>query len=101
MHDRMRRALVVLTAVISAMAAASVIPAIFLPGMFGLWEANGDGLTTAAVITVMSFPLVCTASIAGSWLLWRRSRVTAACAAMVLPPLGLLVSLILMLWLSY
>ncbi len=101
MHERMRRVLVVLTAVISPLAAVSILPAIFLPGMLGLGQAHGDSLTTAAVVTVMSFPLVCAASIAGSWLLWRGNRVTAACATMVLPPLGILILLILMLWLSY
>ena len=100
-RERTRVALIVITAVVSALGAIGILAAIYIPAMFGPLESHSDDLTTAAVGSVLSFPLVCALSVITSWLLWRKHRDTAACAVMVLPPLGMLILFIILLSLSY
>ena len=100
-HQRVRHILIVFTTIVAALGAVSLVPAVVVPDMFGPPATHGDALTTLAVIALMAFPLLCALSIASAWLLWRKDRDTAACAAMVLPPFSGLLLLIVLLWLSY
>lgn len=100
-HERTRIILIVMTAVVSALGVIGIVPATFVPSMFGSPESHGDGLTTAAVGTVVGFPVVCAVSVIGSWLLWRGRRDTAACVVMVAPPSVMLILFIILLALSY
>lgn len=100
-HERTRIILTVMTAVVSALGVIGIVPALFVPSMFGFPASRGDWLTSAAVGVVVGFPVICAASVAGSWLLWRARRHTAACAVIVAPAPVWLVLFTVLLWLSY
>ena len=100
-RERTRKVLMVLTAVVAGLGIVGMAPAVFVPSMFGFPDAHGDWLTSAAVVVVIGFPLVCAASIIASWLLWRGNRDTGAWICMVGPPSIMLGLFIILLWLSY
>lgn len=98
---RARIVFAILMAVVAALGVIGIVPAVSVPGMFGFPDPHGDWLTTAAVATVVGFPVICAASIIAAWVLWCRKRDTVAWACMITPPSVTLVLFIILLWLSY
>ena len=96
-----RTFLIVTTILFGGGALVGTFPALF---SFFLFDAPGSETNPATILlfcSALSFPVVCLASIALSWILYTRKRWRAACWAAFLPGLNLLAGAAALLFLEF